>query len=182
MTPRNKRLGVVVLGLLLALISPGVSSGFEIKANLGAGSGFRLDPDASENPAFLTVDLHATLLWGRDENGQWAGGPDLFVLTDEFENLNAGAGASLLFPIHDRFPLLVTAAGFYRRDSGSDQAVGVLGRFWWGYHARNRESVYVGSLGIFVEPRVDLWGEDHIVLVVGVDLDALTLFGPLWSL
>jgi len=163
------------------LLIPLSASSFEIKANLGLGAGMNLrSPD--EDDVFLSLTLHSALLWGRDQDGGWAAGPDLFIGTDQFENLNAGAGAALLVPVSDTFPLVVSAEGLYRRDPGGEHAAGVLGRIWWGIQSRNRESVYVGSVGLFTEARIDVWGDDRCLLLFGIDFDALTLIAPLWKI
>jgi len=153
---------------------------YELKTGIALGPGIRTDAFENLDDVFFSLGLHASLLWGRDGDGHWAGGPHFFFISDDFSNVGAGIGGSVLFPVSDEYPFELSCGPMYRKDPGEKHSAGIAARLWWGMLKKNMQDIYSGSIGIFIESRIDVYGEEGRFFILGIEFDGLTILGPLW--
>ena len=116
------------------------------------------------------------LLFGRHGEGTWGVGPTLGVGTYAFHDFSAQAGASVLVPVHEYLPIVLSAGGYERRVGGAWQP-GAFGTLFWGTRSFNYQSSYALAAGLQAEARVGM-GDDHertIILSAHLDGEVLIL-------
>jgi hypothetical protein len=118
--------------------------------------------------------LAADLLLGRERNGDFAVGPFVEVSTAGFWDVRLGGGASVLFPVHDDFPL-VASAGLFAHELRSAALGGTL---FWGARSYNFHGKYGLALGVYAGATVDLDARRETLVVLGADVDAFFLAAP----
>src|SRR5690606_10854242 len=64
--------------------------------------------DAPFGRLAFTLGGRGDVLFFRERNADWGFGPYAEVLTPSFDDLQLGAGASALVPVHDYLPLVVS--------------------------------------------------------------------------
>ena len=137
-------------------------------APCGVGHGEKL----WEETRFCSA-LVGDLLFLRERNRDIGLGPYLEVGTAGFWDARFGGGASLLLPVHDVFPLVVSF-GVYDHEL---RAASLGATVFWGARSYNFTSTYNWSLGIYASGFRDLEGRDTL-LSMGVELDGFFLAAP----
>lgn len=176
----------MLLGAALALVSARAEAGVEVTTALTVGGGARVVQmeGAASTAGLFTMALRADMLFGRAGPRHFAAGPFLSLRTDGFWNFAPALGASLLLPLTEPCPLVISAGGVLRVD-GMGVAGGVLERLWFGARSYNYHSVYALAIGVFVESRQFFDQGGTVDVVGGVDLDLEVFAIPLmalWSL
>lgn len=128
------------------------------------------------------------VLFGRDGSNGFGAGPYLEVLTHDFGELQTGAGASLLLPLHELFPVVLSAGGYLRvpwQDgtgplAGKDYGVepGVAGTIFLGTRSYNFSSSYEITVGVLGQARFGLGASRESSFVVAAQLDLAALWVP----
>ena len=122
------------------------------------------------------------LLFGRSSNADVGAGPYLEVLTLGFEDFQFGGGGSLLLPVIDYLPIVVSAGAYGRISEepfeGTTVEPGVTGQVFWGTRSFNFHSAYVMSAGLLLQARVGLGDSRELAFVVGAQLDGLAISLP----
>jgi hypothetical protein len=154
----------------------------QISAALTVGGGAGELRAAEAKPLFH-LGLHADVLLFRKRDGQFDFGPYVEVLTRTFETFEAGGGASLLLPISEAVPIIVSSGPFVR---GSDKGWegGLSGQLFVGSRSFNFHSVYGFVLGGFAQARVGFGPTNPLDVLGGlqIDLELLALpFVLLWQ-
>jgi hypothetical protein len=126
----------------------------------------------------FTGGLRGELLFSRSKDTDWGIGPYVEVLTtSSFDDVKVGAGASLLVPVHEYLPLVVSAGGYggYRSPWGWEP--GLAAELFWGMHGYNYHSLYSMSAGIFAGGRYGLGDSKEVAMLVGgrIDLEMLAI-------
>ncbi|MFO0559232.1 MAG: hypothetical protein U0269_14550 [Polyangiales bacterium] len=164
--------------------SPGASSGptgvsdpgparrapFEFTAQIVVGGGARFAPGAPAPAGFFTLAWRADMLFLRDTPRSFGIGPALAVRLDHFADVVPSLGASLLVPIHEALPLVITPS-FALRWDGATWAPGASGRLFWGVRSHNYHGVYALSIGLWAEARHFFDPQGTTDVAAGIDID-----------
>ena len=119
----------------------------------------------------------------RKRDGQFDFGPYVEVLTRTFETFEAGGGASLLLPISEAVPIILSGGPFVR-GSALGWEGGIAGEMFVGSRSFNFHSVYGFALGGFAQARIGLGPANQLDILGGlqIDLELLALpFVLLWQ-
>jgi hypothetical protein len=122
------------------------------------------------------------VLLGREGTDDFGAGPYLEVGTLAFDELDVGAGASLLLPVLDSFPLVVSF-GPYLRAGDDDFGVtpGLAASLFWGTRSYDHHGAYEMAGGLLVQARHGIGEVGDTAILIGAHLDALVLALPfLW--
>jgi hypothetical protein len=155
-----------------AQASPQLSSTLVIGA---AGNGDRSHLWSSTD---LAAGLRGELLFGRGRDADFGIGPYVETLTTTgFSDVQLGAGATFLVPVHPYLPLTLSLGGYAGHREGIGWQPGLAGELFWGSHGYNYESFYALSAGIFTGVRYGVGDAHDVSLLVGarLDLEIVTL-------
>ncbi|MDC0683776.1 MULTISPECIES: hypothetical protein [Sorangium] len=174
------RPAALVAALLGALLLHGTARA-EPQASAGVTvglAGVGLDRQLWDSTVFH-VGLRGDVLFGRAANADFGVGPYAEVLTHAFDEIQTGAGVSVLAPIHDTFPL-VLSTGAYGRWSGDARGVepGIAAAIFWGGRSYNFHSRYGMSTGLLAQVRFGLGGSKETAVVLAAQLDLALLALP----
>jgi hypothetical protein len=126
----------------------------------------------------FTGGLRGELLFGRNKDKDWGIGPYVETLTtSSFDDVKLGGGASLLVPIHEYLPIVLSAGGYAGHRSPWGWEPGLAGELFWGMHGYNFHSLYSMSAGLFAGGRYGLGDSKEVSLLVGgrIDLEMLAI-------
>jgi len=137
-------------------------------APCGVGHGEKLWEDS-----FFCGALTGALLFFRESNQSFGLGPYLEANTAGFWDARFGGGASLLLPVHEVLPLVVSL-GVYDHEL---RAASVGGTVFWGARSYNFTSTYNWTLGLYASGFRDLAGRDTL-LSVGLEIDGFFIAAP----
>ena len=114
------------------------------------------------------------LLLFRQRNRDVGFGPYFEVLTAGFWDARFGGGASLLLPVTDSFPLVVSVGAF----DHELRAASVGATLFWGNRSYNFDSTYNYALGVYASGYRDLDAGGGTLVSLGVELDTFFLVAP----
>ena len=160
--------------ILLLATSSRADSQFSATVELGA-SGQRQSAHGWAGP-FFAMGGAADLLFGADREGDFEVGPYVLFRTQGFDTAESGGGVTLLVPIANGLPLMISAGGFV--DWASDTQPGLEGRIFWGLRSYNYRSVVALTNGIFVSTLYEP-SPHNTAIVGGLSLDLVGLSLPL---
>lgn len=174
------RPAALVAALLGAVLLHGTARA-EPQASAGVTvglAGIGLDRQLWDSTVFH-VGLRGDVLFGRAANADFGVGPYAEVLTHAFDEIQTGVGVSVLAPIHDTFPL-VLSTGAYGRWSGDARGVepGIAAAIFWGGRSYNFHSRYGMSTGLLAQGRFGLGGSKETAVVLAAQLDLALLALP----
>jgi hypothetical protein len=154
---------------------------FEFTAQIVLGGGARWAPGALPPAGFFTLAWRADMLFGRSTPRSFGVGPALAVRLDHFADVVPSLGASVLLPITEAFPLVLTPS-FALRWDGASWAPGASGRLFWGVRSHNYHGVYALSIGLWVEARHFFEPQGTTDIAAGIDVDLQVLAIPFVAL
>lgn len=157
--------------------SPSRRGAVEVTAQLSLGGGVRFPTPSQGATGFFSIALRADLLALRSTPRSFGLGPYLSVRSDGFRNVCPSLGASLLVPLHDTFPLVLSAGPVACVDP-LGFSLGALERIWWGARSYNYHASYVLSGGLFFEARQFTAPSGGLDLLAGADIDLEILAIP----
>jgi hypothetical protein len=117
----------------------------------------------------LFVGGRGDVLFGRSSNLSWGVGPMAGIGTYGFRDLSVQVGGSLLIPVQELFPFVLSAGPFLRRDGEWDP--GVFGALFWGNRSFNYHSDYVLAGGLIVEGRYGVGDARERTIIVSAHID-----------
>lgn len=125
----------------------------------------------------FALGLHGDALFGRRTGKSFAFGPAAGVSTLAFRDLTGSVGASLLLPVHDYLPFVLSAGPTVRHHETFGTNAGAYASLFWGAKSLNYTSVWGPTAGIVVEGRTTFGGpNDHAVIVSAhLDLELIAL-------
>lgn len=136
----------------------------------------------------MHLGARGDVLFGRDGPKGFGAGPYLEVLTHDFGELQAGGGASLLLPLTELFPIVLSAGGYLRipwQDdagplAGKSHGVepGVAGTLFFGTRSFNFHNAYEITVGVLGQARFGLGESRETSFVVAAQLDLAALWVP----
>jgi hypothetical protein len=116
--------------------------------------------------------LRGEALFGRSRDADFGIGPYVEVLTTTgFSDVQLGAGATFLVPIHPYLPVTLSAGGYMGRSAAFGWQPGLAGELFWGSHGYNYDSIYALSAGIFTSVRYGVGDSRDVSVLVGARLD-----------
>ncbi len=119
--------------------------------------------------------LRGDVLFGRERGSDFALGPYAQISTAGFWDARYGGGLSLLAPLTQDFPLVLSlGAGGHETE-----AVELEGWLFWGTRAHNFHSSYSMAFGLLVGASRDLSAAGTSALFVGAQIDGMILALPL---
>lgn len=151
----------------------------QINAGVTIGGGAVVAPSDLTDGIFH-LGLHSDVLFGRDDPRDLGLGPYVELLTADFASLDAGAGLTVLLPIHDTFPLMLSAGGAYSVREGGDDVV-LATRVAWGSRSYNYHAVYGLAAVVFVDVRAGI-DSGSVEIIGGASLDLALLVLPVLGL
>jgi hypothetical protein len=137
-------------------------------ATLGvAGTG---DSHAVWRSTTLHAGLRGDVLFGRSSGRDFGVGPYAELGTVGFRDAELGVGASLLLPVNDTFPVVVSG-GVYGRAAEGSLEPGLAAQLFWGTRSYNFDSSYGMAAGVLVQARYGLGAIGGTAIIVGAQLD-----------
>jgi hypothetical protein len=154
---------------------PQVSVGVTVGA---AGEG--LDRRVWTRRTAFHVGLHGDVIFGRTSTRSFGVGPYGELLSHAFDEVEIGGGVSGLLPVHDTFPVIVSAGVYGRKGpEGFGLEPGVSGEICWGPRSYNFHSRYVLSGGLLGQVRYGMGPSRETSIVLAVQIDVMVLAMPL---
>lgn len=111
------------------------------------------------------------VLFFRERNADAGLGPYVELLTTSFSDVQLGAGASALLPVHDYLPLVVSAGGYARHTGPHGWEPGVASSLFWGSRSYNFHGSYGLAAGLLLEGRFGLGESKETALILGAQVD-----------
>lgn len=174
-----RRVLVGALATLIPLAPQNASAEPQATAGLTLGAaGAGLDRTIWDSTLFH-MGLRGDVLFGRSQNSDFGFGPYAEVLTHAFDEIQFGGGVSVLLPVIDYLPIVVSGGAYGRRgDDDFGLEPGITGQIFWGSRSFNYHANYVMTGGIIGQMRYGLGDSKETSIVVGAQLDLLVLSLP----
>jgi len=138
-------------------------------APCGVGSEGKLWQDTR-----FCAGLTGDLLFLRSRNRDIGLGPYFDVNTAGFWDARFGGGISLLLPVMESYPLVVSVGAF----DHELRAASLGGTLFWGARSYNFDSVYNYALGVYASAYRDLDSERATLVSIGVEIDGFFVLAP----
>jgi hypothetical protein len=122
--------------------------------------------------------LRADFLFGRTQNASFGFGPTTFVGFSTYSELNLGAGAQLLIPVHDYLPITLGAGLYGVNREDQKTRPGTFLALGWGPRSFNYHSSYSMGGGLLLEARRDLSESPVTTWLASVQIDSALLALP----
>jgi hypothetical protein len=142
----------------------------EVTSALSVGGGVRVSDLPPGVTGVFSLSLRADVLFARSSPRAFGIGPFLSVRTDNFTDIAPTVGASLLVPVTEAFPLVLSAGGAMRFDAAGF-APGVVERLFFGARSYNYQFAYTLAVGLFVESRQFVEPSHTVDVIGGIDVD-----------
>jgi len=128
-------------------------------------------PGLSADELVVAVGLRADVMFGPARAGAFRIGPAVEFRTTDFYTLEAAAGAGMLIPVLDAYPIgLYGMIGAAARKEAPDGAVGI-GTITWGFRGYNYKNWYSYGLNLFFSGRKHLGEQPFNELTGGIEID-----------
>lgn len=118
--------------------------------------------------------LTGDLLFLRNRNRDLGLGPFVEVNTAGFWDARFGGGLSLLVPVMESYPLVVSLGAF----DHELRAASLGGTVFWGARSYNFDSAYNYALGVYASAYRDLDSGRDTLLSIGVEVDGFFVLAP----
>ena len=182
--------GATAASVALLLASPGSAGGppqFGLGVTVGAAG---VGPQAHLwDETVFHLGARGDVLFGRGGSTGFGVGPYVEVMTHDFGELQTGAGASLLIPVTELYPIVVSGGGYLRipwRDTpgpiaGTQYGVepGLAGTIFFGTRSYNFHSAWEITVGLLGQARFGLGDSHETSFVVAAQLDMAALWIPI---
>lgn len=168
------------MGLSLAVLASSTGAQARPQANAGLTLGLAEvgHRDDVLGGAHFSLGARGDVLLFRERNADAGVGPYLEVLTTTFRDLQVGGGASVLLPVHDYLPIVVSAGGYARDTKAFGWEPGVGASLFWGSRSYNYHSSYGLAAGLLLEGRYGLGASRETSIMLGAQLDFAVLAMP----
>ena len=120
-------------------------------------------------------------LFGRESNRDAGFGPYAGISMQGLHEFVASAGASVLLPVLETFPIIVSGGACARR-ADSQTSPGAEATLLWGTHSYNYHARYVMSGGLFTEARRTFGDAGATTLLFGARADLGVIALPFFLL
>lgn len=141
---------------------------FSSRLQLGGG----VYTEENDWSALFDFGVHSDVMFGGAEPDVVRVGPMLDLRTRTFETAEAAAGASLLLPIIEGWPLTITGGLGWALREGADGAF-ALAKLAFGFRDYNYHSAYGYALELYATTRIDVDDPSRVDLSFGVSVDLM---------
>lgn len=151
----------------------------QVNAGLDVGvAGRGVDGEVWDQTAFW-LGARGDVLFGRSGDADFGVGPYLDVGTLAFDELDVGVGGSLLMPVIDSLPI-VLSFGPYARVGDDDFGLGpgLQASAFWGSRSYDTHGTYEMAGGLLLALRRGFGDADDTAILIGAHLDAAVLSLP----
>ncbi len=185
-------LGVACLGAfstVLFLSQPALSAGPQVGVGITVGAAGVAQEGRLWDETVFHLGARGDLLFGRDGSKGFGIGPYAELLTHDFGELQGGAGASLLIPVTELYPIVLSAGGYLRVPwqeapgplAGKDYGVepGIAGTIFFGTRSFNFHTPWEITVGLIGQARFGLGESRESSFVVAAQLDLAGIWIPI---
>jgi hypothetical protein len=186
----SSRRGASLLGAALVLVSvPALAAPPQIGVGVTVGAaGVGRNDELWEETVFH-LGARGDVLFGRDGSNGFGVGPYLEVMTHDFGELQTGAGASLLLPVTELYPIVLSAGGYMRVPFRDDETgplagrsfgvePGLCGTLFFGTRSFNFHNSYEITVGVIGQARFGLGESRESSFVIAAQLDLAAIWVP----
>lgn len=164
------------------MLSPSFAHADPVPAQVNVGvtagvTGRGRDYQVFEEPAFH-AGLRGDVMFARNGNYDVGVGPYVELMTQTFDDLSFGGGGSLLLPVIDAFPIVLSAGAYGHYDPLFQLEPGVAATFFWGPRSMNFSANYDMAFGFIGQARIGLGDSRETSFVFALQLDAAFIFSP----
>lgn len=121
--------------------------------------------------------IHADVLFARERNSDLGVGPYLELGTSGFDDLRFGGGGSVVVPVTEMVPIVVSGGG-YGRSSADGLEPGLAASLYIGARSYNFHSAYNVTGGLNIGLTYGLGDSRETTIIVAAQLDSSTLWLP----
>jgi hypothetical protein len=172
--------GASFVPLLAVLLKPALCSA-EPQATAGltiGAAGAGKDRQIWDETLFH-LGVRGDVLFGRSKASDFGFGPYLELSTHAFREVQFGGGLSLLLPVVEFLPIVVSVGAYGRKgDDAFGVEPGVAAELFWGTRSYNFHANYVMTAGLIAEMRYGLGDSRETSIVVGAQLDFVAMSLP----
>jgi hypothetical protein len=178
----------VLLAAFLGSAAPALAAPPQVGVGITVGAAGVAKDQRLWDETVFHLGARGDVLFGRDGSNGFGVGPYLEVLTHDFGELQGGAGASLLLPVHELFPIVLSAGGYLRvpwrsepgpiADRSYGVEPGVAGTVFFGTRSFNFHSSYEITVGVIGQARFGLGESRESSFVLAAQLDLAALWVP----
>jgi len=165
--------GAATLLAILAVASPAEADPQGHVALRAAPCGVGSDAKLWQETRFCG-GVTGDLLFFRQRNRDVGLGPFVEVNTAGFWDARFGGGVSLLLPVMESYPL-VLSAGLFDHEL---RAASLGGTVFWGARSYNFDGAYNYALGFYASAYRDLDAERATLVSIGVEVDGFFVLAP----
>lgn len=161
----------------LGAASTNADTQFNVGLTIGAaGVGF-------EHKIWRETDFHfglkTDLLFGRSKNSDFGFGPYAELQTIALSELHFGGGGSLLLPLSDSLPLVISFGPYGRKGpEGFPVEPGLAWELFWGSRSYNFHASYALTAGLIAQLRYGFGDTRQTAIVLGARIDTVMLALP----
>jgi hypothetical protein len=175
-------------GLAFAMLAAGasvLSSAIDLRAEPQVNAGLDLgvagrgiDGEVWDETAFWLA-ARGDVLFAREGDADFGVGPYLEVGTLAFDELDVGAGGSLLVPVIEGFPIVLSVGPYLRlADDGTGLGPGGQVSAFWGTRSYDTHGTYEMAGGLMVALRRGFGDAEDTAIILGAHVDAAVLSLP----
>lgn len=185
---RSWRRGAVSLAAAISFAAPALAAPPQVGVGITVGAAGAAKDQRVWDETVFHLGARGDVLFGRDGSRGFGVGPYLEVLTHDFGEIQGGAGASLLLPVTELFPIVLSAGGYlrvpWRSEPGpiADRSYGVepglAGTIFFGTRSFNFHTPYEITVGVIGQARFGLGESRESSFVVAAQLDLAALWVP----
>jgi hypothetical protein len=181
--------GAAALCAAMIFASPSVSAGppqFGVGFTVGA-AGIGKHYQVWDDTVFH-LGARGDVMFGRNGSNGFGVGPYVEVMTHDFGELQTGGGVSVLLPVLELFPIVLSGGGYVRipwrntvgpiADTRYGVEPGLAGTIFLGTRSYNFHSSYEITVGLLGEARIGLGESRETSFVVAAQLDFAALWVP----
>lgn len=172
---------IVAFALALALTcAPSLTHAEpQTTAAITLGAAGRATQHTLWNETVLHLGVRGDVIFGRANVTHLGFGPYGEVLTHAFDEIQLGTGGTLLLPIVDGFPLVVSAGAYGRYAPGTGIEPGIATSLFWGPRSYNHHGVYNMAGGLLAQFRYGLGASGETAVIISAQLDVVALSLPI---
>lgn len=124
------------------------------------------------------LGLRGDVLFGRKGNRYFGAGPYAELLTNDFDEIQIGGGASLLLPVIDSLPIVLSAGAYGRQGPYYPFQPGLAWSLFFGSRSFNFASSYGMAAGLLTQFRYGIGDAKETSIIIGAQLDLAFLGLP----
>ena len=149
----------------------------QFNVSLISGLGGEGDHDGYWRDTAWFNAVQGDVLFGRQRNADIGAGPYLQLGTSGFDDFRVGGGGSVVLPITEYVPIVVSGGG-YGRTSEAGLEPGLAGSLYIGARSYNFHSAYNVTGGLNLGLTYGLGDSKETTIIVAAQLDSSTLWLP----